>query len=622
MRSALPSPSASGMPLRSRRRRQPIEERPPGHFFTLGSLRRVGQRIIRPPPPAQEEHYKWFLAPRFNVTLQDVIEDKHLPPLSRQDFEDFLQHADGTIEYLYFHEWVQNYRRLYQEWSESVLPAAGASVSGSSKGICRSRDLWERLKDCQDRRLKEEFTSAKALFFEPGAPYRLKLDDKILYKVLNIPNYPPQCGEHQEFTYKLPSFPNQPEPGLFDGIQQQVDTLLEKAFARFLRIAFCNSGLIHSSIGFTGGAAILAWGLAMWSMGVMSRGRGYIAGSLPIIWFGIWFMLVSANNHCLVVYVTGDARQLLPYEVARPLPVGTAPPPVYSLALVPNDAEESTYSCSRKASTTSNLLPLVNTPTLPQPRRSYYPLARLGSRRGSEPTTRSVPEFSELKEQHDEIPDSTSTSATKVEYTLPPARRTKNLPRASLAVDVKQANGLGPQIGIVDYGTRRNAVVEWPVEMKVDSPVYSEENDFGIVISDAFEEDAPGPFLSAEADSLPAPANTFITVGFNREPTQPHVNPGSSPEPLAPLVEAPEYAAQRRRTLLNLFSIESNCSRRGSKASEVERVQRQSPWPRRLFGPMTLVHSPLVRRAHWVVTVRSAIVASVVTCGLAIGLVR
>ncbi|KAH7341118.1 hypothetical protein B0J17DRAFT_654281 [Rhizoctonia solani] len=604
MQSVFPTPLAPGslayssMPLRSRRRRKHLEERPVPHWFTIGSLRRVGQRMRHPPPPAKEECYKWFVAPRFNVPLQDVIEDKHLPPLSKQDFEDFLQAADGTIQNLYFYEWIRNYRRLYDEWVHSVLPTANAHISGSSGGVYRSRDLWERLKDCQDRRLKEEFASAKALFFEQGAPYRLNIDNELLDKVLNIPNHPPLSGEHQELTDKLPSFPTQPEPSLFDSIQQQVDAALEEAFVRFRRLAFCNSGLWHHCIGHSGGAAILAWGLAMYTMGLMSRGRGYVAGSLPIIWFGIWFMLVSINGHCLVVYVTGDARQLYPHEIARPLPVDATAPPMYSLALAPNE-DESAYSFGRKTSTTSNLLPLAHTPTLSLPRPSYHPLSNLSTRRGSEPMTKVPSQW----EGQDKIPPLAAQ-----ECHLPPARRTKNLPRASLTIDV----GLDPRV----------AVVEWPdEEERVDSPEFTEENDFGIVISDAYEEDEPGPFLfPTYTEDRPTPANSF--AGHNEEPIQPHFISGPSPESLAPLVQAPEYAAQRRRTVLDLFASEPSGSRRGSKASEVERVRKKWPWPRRLFGPMTLVHSPLVRRAHWVVTVRSAIIASVITCGLAIGLVH
>ncbi|KAJ1309531.1 hypothetical protein OPQ81_006304 [Rhizoctonia solani] len=296
-------PSAyPSMPLRSKHRLRPVEERPPPHWFTIGSLRRLGERIRHPPPPAKEEHYRWFLAPRFNVPFQEVMDDKHLPPISRQDFEDFLQYGDGSIENLYFYEWVRNYRQLYRGWTDSVLPAANAQLPSSSKGVYRSRDLWERLKDCQDRRLKEEFASAKALFFEPGAPYRLNIDNKIIDKILNIPNHPPR-HEHQELTDKLPSFPNQPEPSLFDPIQQQVDAALEEAFVRFRRLAFCNSGLWHHCVGHIGGAIILACGLALYCLGIMMRKRKYVGGSLVIIWFGVWFMLVSANNKHSTDYI-------------------------------------------------------------------------------------------------------------------------------------------------------------------------------------------------------------------------------------------------------------------------------------------------------------------------------
>ncbi|EUC59509.1 regulator of G protein signaling domain protein [Rhizoctonia solani AG-3 Rhs1AP] len=607
--------SPLAMPQRPKRRRRPVEERPPPHWFTLGSLRRAAHRMRHPPPQASEEHYKWFLAPRFNVPLQDVIEDKHLAPLSRQDFEDFLQYADGTIENLYFYDWVRNYRRLYREWAESVLPNAGTHMSSSSKGVYRSRDLWEQLKDCQDRRLKEEFASAKALFFERGAPCRLDIDQELIDKVLNIPNHPPRHGQHQDLTDKLPSFPNQPEPSIFDSIQHQVDTAVEEAFVRFRRLAFCNSGLWHSCVGYSGGAVILACGLALYCLGIMSLKRKYVGGSLPIIWFGLWFMLVSINNHCLVVYITGDARQLYPHEMARPLPPDTVPPPVYSLALASN-GEESPYSFSWKTSTTSNLLPSVHAPTLPRP--SYHPLSHLNSQRTSEPITKCCPPHTEWQAQ----PQHT-------EFQLPPPRRTKNLPRTSLAADVGQANGLDPRVS-VDYATRHKAVVEWPVEEeqgeedRMESPVFTEENDFGIVISEAYEADEPGPFLfPACAEDRPAPVHSFAAHEEEAPPVQPHFISGTCPEPLAPLVQVPEYAAQRRRTVLDLFAPECSASRRGSKASDVERVMRkQWPWPRSFLGPMTLVHSPLVRRAHWVVTTRSAIVASVLTCGLAIGLVH
>ncbi|KAB5595705.1 hypothetical protein CTheo_943 [Ceratobasidium theobromae] len=534
----------------------------------------------------------------------------------------------------YFHDWVLHYRQLYKEWAESVLPTT--NIPSSSKGLYRSRDLWERLKDCQDRQLREEFAFAKATFFENGASMRLNIHHSLRDSVLLIPNGPPPQGIHQDLTDKLPSFPNQPEPSIFDAILNHVDRALEAAFARFLRLAFCNSGLWHSCIGNFVGICILASGLTLWSIGISSRRRRYVAGSLPLIWVGVWFMLVSANGHCLGVYVTGDARQLYPHEFARPLPPDTSPPPVYSLALPPNDATtDSSYQHSRKPSTASHLLPLVSTPPLPPPQPSHQPRAHLSSgRRASEGVLRLLTRRGEDKAETRSL-----DRAVDIEPRLPPARKTKNLPRSSLAMDVEQATGLGPALLPLSITSdrktmmeRRGTIVDLDVAQgRPDSP-FSEENDFGIVVSEAYEEDAPEPFLYPDGQS----PTTAVGSSSSAAGDESKAHSPSLLEPLAPLVQVPEYAAQRRRTMPDLFmpgipalmpslAVIDVESRRGSKSSDGDRDGTGDvrwPWPRKLFGPMTLVHSPIVRRAHWAMTIRTAIIASIVTSGMTLGLVR
>lgn len=654
--------------LRHRRRRQQ-QERPPPHWFTLGTFRTFGNRLCNPPPPTKEERYVWFVSPRFDILLEDVVADKHLPPLSRQDFEDYLQHVEGTVENLYFLEWVQHYRQLYQEWAESVLPgfsglhsptAVDLNIPSTSKGVYRSRDLWERLKDCQDRTLREEFAFAKATFFESDATMRLDIGDELRASVLLIPNGPPPQGEHQELTDKLPSFPTQPEPSLFDAILARIDVALAAAFARFLRLAFCNSGLWHSCIGHFVGMCILAGGIAIWSMGIQSRGRTWVAGGLPLIWVGVWFMLVSANGHCLGVWVTGDARQLYPHEVVRPLPADTAPPPpVYSIALPGEndgaDTPPATYSFGRNPSNASHILPFASPPTPPP--RTYQPfrwsylntgrrsegMGRLFSRRGAQDFTPRDVEGMEMDGKVVEGP-------AEIESKLPPPRQTKDLPRQSLVLDVEQANEL--RSGFLPFTVptetaRRGAVVDlsagWTLPQAVgsqaasgpegrpDSP-FTEENDFGIVVSDAYEGDSPcyPPVPNEATSSRPA---------ASEEPVAQPSGSGLTVEPLPPLIQAPECAGWRRRTLPELFapgaphgpsaesvgkSVPDSNSRRGSKTSTDDREAPvlQWPWPRKLFGPMTPIQSPVVRRAQWVITIRTAIVASAVTCGMALGLIR
>ncbi|KAF8599440.1 hypothetical protein BDV93DRAFT_526103 [Ceratobasidium sp. AG-I] len=642
--------------------------RPPPHWFTLGKLRTFKKRLANPPPPAEEERYFMFIAPRYNIQLEDLVANKHLPPLSLQDFEDYLQHVEGTPENLHFHLWVRCYRRLYDEWVETVLPAA--NLPSSSGGGYRSRDLWERLNYCQNRELKEQFSFAKAQFFESDASMRLNINDNLRQSVLSISNLPPM--ESQELTDKLPSFPNQPEPGLFDAILREVDAALSIACQRFVRLAFCNSGLWHACLGNLLGACVLASGLTMWSLGITkAAGRGLVGASLPLIWIGVWFMLVTINGHCLAVYLTGDARQLYPHEIARSIPADNTPPPMYSLA-PPLEEVPPPYSNRKASSASASPLPppiLALSPVSPQ--RSYQPWSYIDAgRRKSEGMLRM---FGRREDQEEtiEMNRRNETEQTRgVELKLPPARRTKDLPRRSFNLEAPRASdeseaitGLAPP-PLAVIAARRGGVdmsVGWEEQLQnqqhhlglsqpelPDSPgEFTEENDFGIVISDAFEEDVSHPYMPVLHPPTPHP----FPQPDSADPALPQTSTRGALVPLAPLVQGPEYARRWRRTLPDIFApnarqdeaastsefqrprksnptldwhTRESTSRRGSRSTDPKssKPTLMWPWPRSLLGPMTLVHSPVVRRAHWTVTVRCAAVALGVTCGMALGLVR
>ncbi|QRV99862.1 regulator of G protein signaling domain protein [Ceratobasidium sp. AG-Ba] len=628
----------------TRRRGDEKKPRPPPHWFTLGTLRSFPQRIAHPPPPAVGERYFLF---------DSTFRSRRCSPtstcrrqLSLQDFEDYLQHVEGKPENLYFHLWLQHYRRVHGAWANSVLP----TVPGSSNGVYRSRDLWERLAPCQDRQLRDEFTFAKTNFFDDDAPMRLGISDEIRRNVMHIGNVPPQ---ESDITTKLPSFPNQPEPGHFDAVLEHVNTELAAAFERFLRLAFCNSGLWHSCLGHLLGVAILAGGLALWCTGVVSaKGRGYVAGSLPLIWVGVWFMLVSLNGHCLGVYVTGDARQLYPHEFLRPIPPDAVPPPVYSVAR-PSEEGPPPYASSRKPSGASGtLLPTPAPVTLPphthQPWKYFN-----GGRRKSEAVGKRKDSGSgvELKRRKSELArmfgrrieedleagavmsmdqERRMRETAEMSLKLPPARKTKDLPRQSLAMDVFPTDQLPappPAVALARRGAiagiEPDLEARFQVSFQTDelptSPEFTEENDFGIVVSEAFDEDDPHPYLSVFSPQPMDEVSAVAESGSN--PTTVDV-----PTPMPP---GPEYLAQRRMTMPDIFAP----ARSGNDIAldwvlkETGKSPRRAegsvmwPWPRRLLGPMTAVHSPVVRRAHWVVTVRCALVALVATAGMAFGMI-
>ncbi|KAG8756843.1 hypothetical protein FRC12_010445 [Ceratobasidium sp. 428] len=65
-----------------RHRRETRTTRPPPHWLTLGAFRPVGKRLMHPPPPSEKKRYLLFVAPRYDVALEDVVANKHLPPVS------------------------------------------------------------------------------------------------------------------------------------------------------------------------------------------------------------------------------------------------------------------------------------------------------------------------------------------------------------------------------------------------------------------------------------------------------------------------------------------------------------------------------------------------------------
>ncbi|CAE6370952.1 unnamed protein product [Rhizoctonia solani] len=620
-------------PSKRRQQRRPQAERPPAHWFTIGSLRSFGKRLWNPPPPSKEERYVWLVKPKYTMQLEDVVADKHLPPLSRNDFEEYLLYVEGSLGNLYFYEWVHRYRQLFAHWAESVFPSAGVGLPSSSKGAYKPRELWERLKNCQDRGLKQEFAFAKDVFFRPGAPWRLDISSEDANHILLIPNIPPPYGE-QEHTIKMPSFPNQPEPSIFDPILRHIRDALDASFACFIRLAFCNAGLWHCV------------------PGMASYRRGYVVGSLPLIWVGLWFALVTLSGHCLTVYVTGDARQLYPWEIERPLPPDVVPPPVYSLAAAPGPTDVESGSCLRRRYrlNASGFLSLTGTSLLSPQGTCDQSLAE---RKWREGVSRML-----KKPWCDDKPTDFQAPEQKTAADLPPARHTKGLPRSSLVMGIEQAKVLeacspstilSPSGSASDFSQRRNAVVDLSVELKAmglgpegrpDSP-FSEENDFGIVVSDVFEgDDVPEmhhfsstvwPFSTSAVDH---DGQILAQQSFGSSWLPPSSWQDAPTLPIQP----PEYAIQRRRAIPDIFGT-SPCirhegdafaidlatveTRRGSRSSEVEQgPELYYPWARTLYGPMTPVYSPLVRRAHWATTWRTAAIATVVTFGLTLGLIR
>lgn len=68
--------------------------------YSLKALKNVPRRLFRPPTPTIGCVRSFRLTPCFQVTVEDVINAKHLPPLGRKEFEEYLLYKEYSIENL------------------------------------------------------------------------------------------------------------------------------------------------------------------------------------------------------------------------------------------------------------------------------------------------------------------------------------------------------------------------------------------------------------------------------------------------------------------------------------------------------------------------------------------
>ncbi|KAF8512076.1 hypothetical protein BU17DRAFT_96577 [Hysterangium stoloniferum] len=105
--------------------------RTPSLSLSLHALLTFPIRLCNPPPAASSvrscKGYSPSLAPispsnltpvtpLIKVSLDDVLNKRHLPPLTLKDFEEWLVFVEGNPQYLYFILWLKEYEARYAAW--------------------------------------------------------------------------------------------------------------------------------------------------------------------------------------------------------------------------------------------------------------------------------------------------------------------------------------------------------------------------------------------------------------------------------------------------------------------------------------------------------------------------
>ncbi|GAA5896602.1 hypothetical protein JCM6882_005738 [Rhodosporidiobolus microsporus] len=277
----------------------PAGSRPVKHAnqFPILNLVKVPLRIFAPPKSSgMVGSVRSFKATPLNdVRLADVIANKHLSPLSLKDFEGYLVFKEYSAENLYFILWLNEYEKEYNSYMSdpsAQKQAQQASLNTDPQAARSASHLPEYLAESLRRGLD--------VFFAPDGPLELNLPratrDKILVEAGNSGN-----------------------PKDFAEARDIIEHSLNVSLAKHAKISVANAGPRRLVFCFCLGLTVFLAGLVPPLVAIFGNyARGYRAIGLPFICLGMSIMVMAVQRICAVIWLLGEDRQLLPWELASP----------------------------------------------------------------------------------------------------------------------------------------------------------------------------------------------------------------------------------------------------------------------------------------------------------------
>ena len=238
------------------------------------------------------------MTPIFDVTLDDVLDRKHLPPLSLKDFEEWLLFVEQCPENLYFILWLREYVVRYDAWvnkvrvRESRIHAREHKRGNTSYRVPRTVPASPAL--------ALFFSRARETFFAPGSPYELILPPHLLAPFF------------RNNTAGAPAASPHPDPAMFEPLRTHIETCLRSSLHNFVRASYTNVGSYRALCGICAGIFFSLLGsvppIVINFVRHDSRWERFVA--LPGLWFGLTIFIASLRGVCMMIYIFGDFRQL------------------------------------------------------------------------------------------------------------------------------------------------------------------------------------------------------------------------------------------------------------------------------------------------------------------------
>ncbi|VDC02410.1 unnamed protein product [Peniophora sp. CBMAI 1063] len=608
--------------------------------LTVMALLSLPWRLCNP-PPAVGKVRSCQVTPVFKVTLDDVLDRKHLPPLGLKDFEEWLLFVEGNAENLYFMLWFKEYSAQYSRWYSQAKPPKPSESYQSDDHYRFSTQA------APSAPLAHFYNRCKQTFFTPGAEFELDIPSDILS--------PFHTGH-----FVSPH----PDPIVFNDVVRETRRMLKDSLDRFVLASYTNVGSQRALCGTVGGTVFAIAGfVAPMVMNFMHhRSRWLRLLALPGLWIGLTIILASLHGVCMMVYIFGDLRQLRKFELERP--AISAPRPLgFHESSVENPAGPATYKPATLSS--QSMLPAE---AFVRPRAAPTPPPL---------TALTIPPLAMV---HEERSPSAASDATPYERNSygSASQRSSCSSVSSLATDDADDQILGisgPYYDVVP-APEGPATRVGPWTEPAESPYHADHTpecvlarthgvatagfirafeperdaEAGIMSTSAFDFDAlpvrecvKQCICGADAENAGPAVASSIALPLEKEKTLVRQISGIVSAPLAAMT--PKYRAkqaslppaptersrpycQHGKPDVIYVGREARCGKAdchpvekkpksGMRARTALAIQRAVP----AFGPLTRVLNPVISRAQWEIVVRSAIIAAIISFSVVFGLV-
>ncbi|TIB10395.1 hypothetical protein E3P89_02379 [Wallemia ichthyophaga] len=289
--------------------------RPSSFRCSWRTLLNLPRRVFAPPAIPSAPRFKvrsCAATPLDAVTLESILNDSYLPPLTLVDFQDYLVFSENSVENLFYLRWLAHYASLHEKLN-SISNNNG--INNNNNNQRSSSDAAEVIDE-----MSQQYQRSLSTFILPGSAYELNLPSKLIQELLMIA--PQQYVDVGDFTstHRHAVLPPPADAVPLVQCKHAVVQMLRGSARKFSAKSPANGGRKRGWFALFVGVLFGLFGLLIVLVARLYQkgdgGRRTAGASIPFFWFGVATFVMGLHGICIVVFMFGDARQLHPIELA------------------------------------------------------------------------------------------------------------------------------------------------------------------------------------------------------------------------------------------------------------------------------------------------------------------